>query len=442
MPELPIELRSALHLRQQARLAEAEQQCRLLLERMPNHAEGRYVLGLILSEGNSHQDALGQFQQALQIAPSKGDYWLAFAETLLKLGRDDQALEIIDDLIGKGLDWPQAIALRDRIRSDIGETTSGDQATSGGGVAEATVGEALDDIAEGEPNASRPGSGNAFTDLLVQIMADPIVIVDVGAAVNDLQAEPYQRLVQANCATVIGFEPDVASCEKLNRLYGQDGRHHYHPWFIGTGEEALFHETSWSQTASFFRPNRALLDRFENIGDWTQVVATRQVPTVRLDDVPELGEVDLIKIDVQGGELDVFRGARRCLASTLLVWTEVEFAPLYERQPLFADIDRFLREKSFCLHSLTNIGSSRLKDFAARNPDRQPLRPQLLWADAIYILDYEKMKQLPARRLKKMALLLDQVVGAHDLCLEVLGLLDHREGTKLVDHYYSGAPGG
>lgn len=57
------------------------------------------------------------------------------------------------------------------------------------------------------------------------------------------------------------------------------------------------------------------------------MTSTREVETVRLDDVPETASVDLLKIDIQGGELMVFQNAERRLADALVIQTEVEFLP-------------------------------------------------------------------------------------------------------------------
>lgn len=155
---------------------------------------------------------------------------------------------------------------------------------------------------------------------------------------------------------------------------------------------------------------------------------------MRLADLPELDDIDLIKIDVQGAELAVFEGAGERLDQALVIWTEVEFIPLYEDQPLFRDVDRFLSERGFLLHSFDGIASRRFKPFVAAGGQR-PRRSQAIWADAIYVRDFRQLDALSTDKLKKLAVLLDQVVGAQDLCFEVLRVLDAREGTKLANDY-------
>ncbi|MEA3643434.1 MAG: hypothetical protein VBE63_26390 [Lamprobacter sp.] len=118
-----------------------------------------------------------------------------------------------------------------------------------------------------------------------------------------------------------------------------------------------------------------------------------------------------------------------------MIWTEVEFIPLYEDQPLFAEVDQFLRSQGFLLHSFTGIATRRYKAFAQACPQRRPRRGQAIWTDAIYVRDFRHLEALSSLKLKKLAVLLDQVAGADDLCFEVLQLLDAREGTTLAPGY-------
>lgn len=43
----------------------------------------------------------------------------------------------------------------------------------------------------------------------------PVKIVDVGA-MDVGESEPWARLLQSGAATLVGFEPNPAECEKLN----------------------------------------------------------------------------------------------------------------------------------------------------------------------------------------------------------------------------------
>ena len=97
-------------------------------------------------------------------------------------------------------------------------------------------------------------------------------------------------------------------------------------------------------TSSLFEPNTPLLSRYQGIEELTRVTERSSVQTTTLDSLAsQVGEIDFLKMDVQGGELAVIEGAQKALGAVSVIETEVEFVPLYEQQPLFADIDIALR---------------------------------------------------------------------------------------------------
>ena len=63
-------------------------------------------------------------------------------------------------------------------------------------------------------------------------------------------------------------------------------------------------------------------------------------------------QVDYLKLDVQGGELDALRAATRVLGDVLAVHVEVEFIPIYLSQPPFDDVFRFIVAAGFDLFDL------------------------------------------------------------------------------------------
>ncbi len=57
--------------------------------------------------------------------------------------------------------------------------------------------------------------------------------------------------------------------------------------------------------------------------------------------------IELLKIDVQGAELLVLSGAKKCLSSTNLVWIEVSFKPLYDGACLFHEVHDQMQQLGF-----------------------------------------------------------------------------------------------
>ncbi len=257
-----------------------------------------------------------------------------------------------------------------------------------------------------------------------------IEILDIGAALAE--SPSYQGLVDAGRARITGFEPNQAECEKLNQLYG--GTHRFFPHFVGDGRPATFYETNWNLTGSLFEPNTRLLDMFHNLGSVTQLVARHPIETVSLDDIPDLADIDFIKIDIQGGELAVFQNALRVLSGVVAIQTEVEFIELYKRQPMFADVDIFLRGHGFQFHTFTGFGTRPFKPMVVGGDPNRGLR-QYIWSDAIYVRDWLRLEHLAENKLKKLAVIAHDILQSYDLAYLVLQVLDKQRGGDLALRY-------
>lgn len=257
-----------------------------------------------------------------------------------------------------------------------------------------------------------------------------LTILDIDAAMTGVPN--YQNLIDIKRARLIGFEPDVDQCRRLNESYG--GPHRFLPYFVGDGGPAIFHETNWGPTGSLFEPNTSLLEKFHNLSEVTIPVAQHPVSTVRLDDIAEIDDVDFIKIDAQGSELNIFQNATEILASAVLIQTEVCFLELYKGQPMFSDIDAFLRKQGFQFHDFAEMGSRSFK------PVMSPQHPflgfgQRVWADAYYVKDWMAWDTLPAVKLKRLAALLHDIVGAYDLAFAALEAMDRQLGSAVASRY-------
>ncbi len=138
--------------------------------------------------------------------------------------------------------------------------------------------------------------------------------------------------------------------------------------------------------------------------------------------------VDVMKLDIQGGELDALRGATRILRSVRAREVEVEFNPIYEGQPLFGDVDAFLRSRGFVLWRLGSL--THYTDRPGRGPspaadvfhyDSRPLPVaamggQLIWGHAYYVRPETAAGGAGLDRATRSrdAILL-RVLGFHDL---------------------------
>ena len=83
--------------------------------------------------------------------------------------------------------------------------------------------------------------------------------------------------------------------------------------------------------------------------------------------------IQVLKMDIQGSELEALKGAKKMLAQQAfsLVYTEIWFVKVYQGQPLFHELYRFLDKYGYALYDFYNVVYSG--------------EDQIKWADAIFI---------------------------------------------------------
>jgi len=227
----------------------------------------------------------------------------------------------------------------------------------------------------------------------------------------------------AHQSEIVAFEPDIRAFKALKTgpgLHYLNVALHDH-----RGTESL-NLTRKQDCSSLLRPNRELLDRFPDSGRF-DIVGTQQIRVDTLDSqLTEVGMVDadLIKLDVQGSELAVLRGAQRTLADHVVgIETEVCFIPLYERQPLFSDVDAHLRANGF---EPFELAIEYWKEGLA--PTVGSSRGRLAFANALYLKSCEATLEMIGRMEagRRQSKLLRALEVAH-----VYGHDDH--GLRLVE---------
>lgn len=263
-------------------------------------------------------------------------------------------------------------------------------------------------------------------------------VVDVGA--NPIDGEvPYAPLLAGGHTEVVGFEPNPDALAELNRRKGPNEI--YLPHAVGDGGRRTLRLCRLPGMTSILEPDPRILSLFYGFAEWGEVVQRIEVDTVRLDDVAETAGLDLLKIDIQGGEMLVFQNASARMGEALVVHTEVEFMPMYVGQPLFADVDLFMRSRGFMLHRFEPLVT---RDFKPLLFGTDPYlgHSQVLWADAIYLRDLTRLDLLSPEQLLKMSVILHDCYRSYDVVLYLLREYDRRTGQGFGDRYFGAVTAG
>jgi FkbM family methyltransferase len=190
-------------------------------------------------------------------------------------------------------------------------------------------------------------------------------VVDIGA--NPIDGEPpYKSMLQKRLCRVVGFEPLPDALASLNAKKSEYET--YLPYVVSDGNEGTLRVCHAPGMTSLFRPDQRMLAHFRGFPGWGRVVQEIPVSTRRLDDIDEVGALDLLKIDVQGAELMVFRHGGQKLSGAVAVQTEVSFVALYENQPIFGEIDLELRAQGFVPHAFPAIKKHMIAPLGTDDP--------------------------------------------------------------------------
>lgn len=169
------------------------------------------------------------------------------------------------------------------------------------------------------------------------------LICDVGANEGQSIRKILKTFPHADIHT---FEPNPRAYKQLQGSFRS--LPNVHPWRFGVGsknQESEFFENENSDMSSFLEGGEA---------HWGSVVRTTKVDVVSLDAFTSqkgIQKVDLLKVDTQGYELEVFEGARNLMQRDAIgfILFEVCFAEIYKNAPSFDELFRYLTEKRFQL---------------------------------------------------------------------------------------------
>jgi FkbM family methyltransferase len=200
-----------------------------------------------------------------------------------------------------------------------------------------------------------------FEDLvrLIGPFSSP-VFFDVGANLGQTTA----RLSAAFRGTIHAFEPHRDAFQTLVSLYENSQNVVLNNIALGSVEEhRTFNENSSSDMSSFLAVGPA--------GWGTEHPNRVAVSTV--DDyckTNQIAQIDLLKSDTQGFDLEVLRGSKTMLPNISSIYTEIILVDLYKGAPTLDAIHSFLVENAFELVGIYNLSY---------------YNGRLGWFDALYV---------------------------------------------------------
>ena len=171
------------------------------------------------------------------------------------------------------------------------------------------------------------------------------LVLDVGANIGQFGERLFQAGFQGR---LVSFEPLSSAHMKLSETAKR-----YSKWSVApraavgrqAGETVI--NVSANMVSSSLLPIRG---EHVDSAPSSRYVGTETVKVISLEDY--LNESDgtriFLKLDTQGFEFEVLKGAEKLLASSIVgVQTEFSLAPLYDGQPDYIELLAWLRDRNF-----------------------------------------------------------------------------------------------
>lgn len=197
--------------------------------------------------------------------------------------------------------------------------------------------------------ALRRGVAASIEHDAVPLPADIRTVLDIGANRGQFTVYSAGRFPDA---AIHSFEPIPEALAKLKSVVPGDREITVHGVALSlTGGNVDFHVSADDDSSSLLPASETQIGMFPGSREARRIL----VKTARLDDLlagSDLERPVLMKLDIQGAELEALTGAERTLEVTDFVLVECSFVELYEGQALGDEVISFLRDRGFELEGL------------------------------------------------------------------------------------------
>ena len=229
-----------------------------------------------------------------------------------------------------------------------------------------------------ELRRTRPAAGAfpadpfyAQKEFLDRMAISKPVIFDVGAHKGETVSR-YKALFPDS--SIYCFEPFHDNVEILRSRFSLDPSVHVYECAVSdVNGKKTFYVNENDATSSLLPRTKGERRYYSKAADSR---CTVEVDALTIDEILQqngIDHIDILKFDIQGGELMALSGAEKALQESRvsLIYTETLFVPHYEKNPLLLDLWKFLDQYAYTFFDIYDL-------YRATNG-------QLRFADALFI---------------------------------------------------------
>jgi FkbM family methyltransferase len=176
-------------------------------------------------------------------------------------------------------------------------------------------------------------------------------VVDIGANRGQFALVTRRCMPQAR---IISFEPQPTPAATFRTVFAGDARVTLHEVAIGpvTGD-ATIHVSRRDDSSSLLPITARQVALFPGTEESSTAIV-RVAPLREFISAAEIEAPALLKVDVQGYELEALRGSEDMLGQFAFVYAECSFVELYGGQALADEVIAWLRDRGFRLRGVHN----------------------------------------------------------------------------------------
>ena len=214
------------------------------------------------------------------------------------------------------------------------------------------------------------------------IEPESLVLVDAGA-----RGGLYSLGILNPFITAYGFEPHAGSFHALrhrpeNREYKKVSL--FQAGLSDKPGKAIFNISVNASYNSLLEPDLDNYSRHMGLmseyAGWERQISTIEktsIETLTLDQFcksEKLPRIDFLKLDTQGSEMRILQGATELIRNGKIgvLFMEVSFVGVYQNQPLFSDLDQFLRRNGFQFVDCLFYPDANDRRWTFKNPSPMP----------------------------------------------------------------------
>lgn len=200
-------------------------------------------------------------------------------------------------------------------------------------------------------------------DLFQALNKEPAHIFDCGANIGLVTHAFLQSFPSAQ---IHAFEPNPSVYNQFYTAHGAKSNVKAHNQGIGKTKGSLtFHINKNSGTSSFLDANA-----YHKLNYANKDIVEKEVSVVGIGEYmaeQHIPVLDILKLDIEGFELEALKGIEKISEKVNIIYTEVNLIPTYEGQPLINDIINYLLLNNFHILNIYGINENKYHQASITN---------------------------------------------------------------------------